>query len=251
MSKNEPRVESVHRALVLVTVLLREGSISVTEAAMLLDVNASTAYRLLSTLVADEFAAQRDGRRYQLGPALGGVRPLERVPSVDPAFRFGLEALHRRTRETVHVATLLGTQVRYIEGIEASEGGLRFSLRVGAAMPAHLSAGGKALLADLSDAEVEARYSMAGSGRRGRRDEVDLPTLRQQLAQVRDERVAWNFEESEAGVVGMAIAVGERGVSRAALSIGVPAARYTRAAGLRWSDDLTDIAEVIARMRRG
>ncbi len=250
MSKNEPRVESVHRALVLVTVLLREGSISVTEAATLLDVNASTAYRLLSTLVADEFATQREGRRYQRGPALGGVRPLERAPSVEPAFRFGLEALHRRTQETVHLATLLGTQVRYVEGIEATGGGLRFSLRVGAVMPAHLSAAGKALLADLPDSDVEARYSMAGASRRVAGDPIDVLTLRQQLAQVRDERVAWNFEESEAGVVGMAIAVGEPGGSRAALSVGVPAAHYTRESGQRWSADLIEIAAVITRMRR-
>src|SRR4051794_27093606 len=79
-----PRVESVHRALVLLKHMADQGSISVTEASGILEVNPSTAQRLLVTLVGDGFAEQAAQRRYVPGPeyhrgAIGNAPPSLRV----------------------------------------------------------------------------------------------------------------------------------------------------------------------------
>ena len=245
--RNEaPRVESVHRALVLLKLLIDERSLSVGEAAVALGVNASTASRLLATLAQDGFAVQGEGRRYLVGPALHNPALATPTGQVTTTLRPALEALFERTGETVHLATLVGTRIQHLDGIEATSQFLRFGLRVGVWLPAHITSGGKALLADLTDEEVEARYALAKAGPRGHHLDVDVPALLEQLADVRETRIAWNFEESELGLAAMSISVGQFGGQRAALSIAVPIARYTRELGEKWSRDLRAIADEVA-----
>lgn len=241
------RVESVHRALTLLKLVLAEGSISVTEAGNAIGINASTAYRLLSTLEQDGFVTRREDRRYITGTALRAATPGEPVPSLTSKLRPYLERLFERTGETVHVATLAGTRIQHLDGIEASTHSLRFSLRVGVWLPAHVTAGGKVLLADLADEEVDARYHMALAGPRGRRIKVDLASLHAQIEDVRASRVAWNFEESEPGIAALAVSTGDLDGQRAAISVALPIARFTKEKGERWTRHLIEIAHEIRR----
>lgn len=240
--KERPPVHSVHRALALVKLILDEGSVGVTEAARALGVNPSTAYRLLGTLVLQGFAARGADKRYVVGPVLRLPHAAYPAPSLAMRLRPFLEKLFDRTGETVHVATLAGTQVQHIDGIEATAHSLRFGLRVGVWLPAHLTAAGKALLAELSDEEVDARYQMALAGPRGRRIRVDLASLHEQLEDVRDTRIGWNFEESEPGIAALAIATGDLSGQRAAISISIPIARFTRDKGQRLAAELVRVA---------
>jgi IclR family acetate operon transcriptional repressor len=243
--KDAPRVESVHRALVLLKLIIEDGSISVTEAAAALEVNASTAQRLLVTLVHDGFAIQREDRRYGDGSALAHVGASGTTPQLTTQLRPALEKLFDRVGETVHLATLVGTRIQNIDGIEASWHPLRFGSRVGVWLPAHITSGGKALLADLSDGEVDARYKMALTSPRAHSVEVDLVSLHEQLEDIRDSRIAWNFEESEPGLAAMSISVGAQHGPRAALSVALPIARFTKELGAKWSADLIEIADEI------
>lgn len=106
------------------------------------------------------------------------------------------------------------------------------------------------LLAQLDDADVRARYALAASGPRGARDVADLAALLEELAEIRESGIAWNFEDSEDGVTGLAIAVGPRGGAQAALTIGVPAARFDAALGVKLVRDLREVAEAVARSDR-
>lgn len=244
--KEGPRVESVHRALVLLKLLIEETSLGVTEAATALDVNASTAQRLLATLVTDGFAVQRSDRRYRVGPALQNPLLTRSVPSVADNLRPAMEALFERTGETVHLSTLVGTRIQHIDGIEATAHSLRFGLRVGVWMPAHVSSGGKVLMAELTDEEVLARYRMASSAPASQYRDVDFVALLEQLDDVRESRMAWNFGQSEPGVAALSIAVGVPGGHRAALSVAVPIARFTKENGEKWADDLRAISDMVA-----
>lgn len=248
--KDASRVESVHRALVLLKILVEEGSLGVTEAASALDVNASTAQRLLATLVHDGFAVQAKDRRYLVGPAMQNPGLATRVPQLTDRLRPALEELRYRTGETVHLAGLVGTRVLHLDGIEARTHVLRFGLRVGVWLPAHVTSSGKALLADLSDEEVDARYKTVLAGARGQHVDVDLESLHDQLDDIRESRIAWNFEESEPGVAALSISLGEFGGQRVALSIALPVARYTRERGENWSQDLIEVATAVGAMRQ-
>lgn len=247
MIRKSPPIQSVHRALTLIKLVISEGSIAQTEAAAALDVNPSTAYRLLSTLEAQGCVVRADNKRYSVGPALLVLRSGGPQPSLVARLRPSLEQLFDRTDETVHLATLAGTQIQHLDGIEATRHSLRFGLRVGVWLPAHRTAAGKVLLAELPDEEVDARYKMAMASPRGRRMDVDLVSLHQQLDDVRDTRIGWNFEESEPGIAAMAISMGVLDGQRAAISISLPIARFTKDRGRIWAVELISLADNLQR----
>jgi len=198
--------------------------VSVTEAANTLDVHPATAQRLLMTLVGDDFARQGDKRRYYVGPALSRISG--QGVSLREHMRPHLEYLYNATEETVHLGTLIGTEVHHPDCIEATQL-LRFGSRVGVRVPAHATSEGKSMLAELPWAEVESRYRVAMSGRTERTPQVDLSSLREQLALTRDQGYATNFEESEPGIAAFAISLGRIEGEHCSLSIAMPIARYT------------------------
>jgi IclR family acetate operon transcriptional repressor len=208
--------------------MAEEGSLSVTEAARALDVNPSTAQRLLATLAADGFARQGARKRYEPGPAFlqpGMARP---APPLRTRVRPYLERLFERVGETVHLATLVGTEIHHLDGIEATSHPLRFSLRTGVKLPAHVTSAGKAMLAELPRDEVDARYGVALSGARGRELDIDLGRIHQELDKTRRQNIGVNFEESEVGVAAFAVSLGVINGERAAFSIAMPFARYAQ-----------------------
>lgn len=240
-----PRVEAVHRALALLTLMAEEGSLSVTEAAEALDVNPSTAQRLLATLVGDGFATQGARKRYEPGPALLRPGMAVTVPPLRARLRPYLERLFERVGETVHLATLVGTEIHHLDGIEATAHALRFGLRTGVTLPAHTTSAGKAMLAGLPDAEVDARYHVALSGPRGREMRIELEQLHAQLDRTRRQKIGANFEESEAGVAAFAVSLGVIDGERAAFSIAMPFARYSRGDAARFGGHLLTTAQEV------
>lgn len=225
-TRGAPPVDSVDRALQLLTVLHDGTELSVTDAAQRLGVVPSTAYRLLSALVYRGFAIQGSDRRYRIGPVLRTTRaePLT-LSALRAAAHPALERLHRAVGETVQLMVLQGPYIRFIDGIE-SELPLRVGVRTGDKMPAHCSAGGKAILAALSAAELDAVY-------RGHFPDwptariTNLASLRRHLAQVRKNGYGTNSEETEQGVSGIGMTIHDAlGRPIAAFTIAIPSARY-------------------------
>lgn len=244
--RNPARVESVHRALVLLKLMAEQGTIGVTQAAQALDVNASTAQRLLATLALDGFAEQDDARRYRPGPALSHAGFVQTIPELRRLLRPYLERLYERIGETVHIATLVGTRIQHLDGIESTHA-LRFGLRVGVWLPAHLTAGGKALLADVRDDEIEARYRMAATGIQRLEYSIDMAAFLTEINQVRRTRIATNFEASEPGVAAYAISTGEINGERAALSVALPIARFDPQLAEQHFSALREIVDEVRR----
>ena len=246
VSKGGPqRIEAVHRALVLLKLMADEGSLSVTEAASALDVNPSTAQRLLATLADDGFARQGERKRYEPGPAFLRPSRAHISPPLRDRLRPYLERLFERVGETVHLATLIGTEIHHLDGVEATFHPLRFGLRTGVRLPAHLTSAGKAMLADLPRDEVDARYQVALSGVRGRDLQVDLERLHAELEKTRRNRIGTNFEESETGVAAFAVSLGVIDGERAAFSIAMPHARYSQDEGRKYAAHLVTTAEEV------
>lgn len=238
-----PRVEAVHRALILLKVMTREGSVSVTEAAKMLEVNPSTAQRLLATLVGDGFAQQEGTRRYAPGPELLRAGALQVAAPLRTRTRPYLERLFTRVGETVHLATLIGTEIHHLDGIEATTHALRFGLRTGVVLPAHVTSAGKAMLADLPPAEVEARYRIDAEGTGGSRAGADLSRIHQELDKTRRQGIGANFEESEDGVAAFAVSLGVIDGQHAAFSIAMPSARFVTEDAKRLAARLMRTAE--------
>ncbi|MEZ3158997.1 IclR family transcriptional regulator [Microbacterium sp. BWT-B31] len=244
-------VESVDRALILLEALHDGEILGVSDAAARLDVAPSTAHRLLASLVFRGFAVQDRDRRYRLGPALA-ARPAEplTLSTLRAHAHPVLERLHEQTGETVQLMVLHRRNIRFIDGIEC-ELPLRVGVRVGDEMPAHCSAGGKALLAALSSADLDALYQQ-GLPPWPTAKYSDLPSLKRHLARVRAAGHGANHEETEQGVSGLGVAVLDdlrRPV--AAITVAVPSARFaTRSATSLREPLAAAVAELQERMQR-
>lgn len=209
----------------------------VNQASRSLGLSRSTVHRLLATLVAYGYVEQDpQTRAYLPGPALTGIG-LAAVQggAVNSSARSALDALATATGETVHVMVLRGDHVLCLDSIESSRP-VHTPSRIGWNLPSHSTAGGKALLAELSDAEVEGIFPEPMLQGLTRTSPVRRVDLLADLELVRARGYATNFGESEPDV--SAVAVVLRNASRramASLSVTAPLARvddeWTRETG--------------------
>lgn len=211
-------LESVDNALRLLQMLRDVGALRLKEAAQELDIAPSTAHRLLSMLVYRGFAVQDEKRRYHPGPAMG-AGPAKRgwTREFTDICRPHMEALSLACGETVHLEVRVGTQVRFLASVE-STAMLRVGDRQGQVLPAELTSGGRALLAELPDDVLEALYPAE-----------QVATLRKDLAGIRAAGFALNVEQTEEGLAAFGVAVhNQAGRAVAAVTVAVPSVRYRR-----------------------
>ena len=241
-----PPIESVDRALQLVSMLRAERTMTVSRAAERLGVAPSTAHRLLAALVHRGYATQGRDRSYRAGPELADrADPSSSLGALRLNLRPALELLHDRTGETAELMALQGGDVCFVDGIE-SIAPLRVTARIGDLMPAHCAAGGKALLAELSEDALDTLYT-DGLPPWPTAQVTDLGKLKRQLRTVRREGYATNLEETEQGVCGIGVPVhdeAERAV--ASFVVAVPSARFERADLPRYVEVLRAAADAAA-----
>lgn len=146
-------IQSVDRALTVLSLLARHGELGVAELAALLEVHRSTAFRLVTTLERHELVEQPTGRgRYRLGVGvlrLAGATNarLDIVERGRPVTRRLAEELG----ETVNITVLSGHEAPYVDQAAAGAA-LRPRNWVGQRIPLHATSNGKVLLAHVSDA---------------------------------------------------------------------------------------------------
>jgi DNA-binding IclR family transcriptional regulator len=123
------------------------------------DLPRSTAYHLLQTMVEEGFVDHlEDEHRFALGVAAFEVgsgysrqEPLQRLA------RRLLVSVVDRTHQSAHFAVLHGRDVLYVVE-ERAPGRASLVTDVGVRLPAHLTASGRAILADLPPAQVRALF---------------------------------------------------------------------------------------------
>lgn len=244
--RNEPSdgLRSVDSALVLLTALHQEGAMRVTDAASRLEVSVSTAHRLLTALVRRGFAEHLADRRYGPGwlPQEGGS-PRAEVARLREAALPGMRRLVDAWEETVNLNLLVQDRVRFVATVECRQL-LRVGDRTGRTLPAHLSSGGKAMLAMLSPAELESTLRDVGA--------AELKHVREELRSIRRRGYALNDQQTETGVTAIGVALPRvAGMSLASIALAMPAARFSTDRLAVWSADLTDAARDIAEVMRG
>jgi IclR family acetate operon transcriptional repressor len=240
--KNKPAyaIASVDSALLLASLLQQEEPMRVTDAAARLGVSVSTAHRLLGMLVYRDFAEQLPDRRYGAGPVLrrGQVQPAS-VTALREAALPHLRKLVDELGETANVLIQAGPDVRFVATVECDQI-LRVGDRTGRTLPAHLSSGGKAVLAALDREQLAAALRPL--------DDAASARVQRELRTVRRRGFAVNDQETEAGLTAVGVAVpAAGGFTGAALSLAAPTARCSRDRLAVWAAALVGAAEAIAR----
>jgi DNA-binding IclR family transcriptional regulator len=190
-------------------------------------IHPSTAYRLLQRLAARGLVGRVDGRyaiglrAFELGAAWS------RGSSVAATAKPVMERLVAAVNETAHLGVLDGSEVAYVEKVESNHA-VHTRSQIGRRMPAHSTAVGKALLAFLDDAELDARRAQPLT-RRTENTILTWPELDRELAATRERGYSIDDAENEDGVrcVGAPI-FGYEGRLVASLSISAPAQRFPR-----------------------
>jgi DNA-binding IclR family transcriptional regulator len=220
-------IESVDNALRVLSLFSVHEVLRVKAVAEYLGVATGTAHRLLAMLVYRGYLAQDPVTRlYKPGVVLleVGLQAVQRSSLRGTAASY-LNALSRELDETIHLATLEGTDVLYIDGRESSKT-LRVTSRAGTLRPAHCTSVGKALLAELSREHILELYPEEELPQESPRSISSRSQLLMVLDDVRSRGYALNFSELEEGIGSVGVAVrDEHGRPVAALGAGAPMAR--------------------------
>ncbi|QWF22405.1 IclR family transcriptional regulator [Nocardioides sp. LMS-CY] len=236
-----PPLESVDRALQLIEALRDGRTLTVKAAAEMLGVAPSTAHRLLNALRYREFARQVDDRGYRAGPALSGEDEAFTPEELTVAARPALELLHDRTDESSQLMIRRGTDIQFLDGVESTRP-LRVAVRIGDRIPAHCSAGGKALLARLDGPAFDQLYAQ-GLPLWPTASITTTGDLRRHLQGVRRCGYGVNQDETEDAVSGIGVVVTDpSGHPVAALTLAVPSARFDRRQVTGYLDALGEAA---------
>lgn len=188
-----------------------------------------TVYRIAALLVdAGLLLREAEGKRYAPGPRLASLALATLTHDAWRAPRHAiLKALVAEIGETCNLTLLDGTEVVYLDRVEAAWP-LRLHFQTGSRVPAHCSASGKLLLALLPARErrrildaLPFSYHTANTITRKRDFEVALK-------QIRRERLSTDNEEYLDGTVCVAVPVESAGRRvPAALAVHAPTTRMT------------------------
>ena len=222
--------KTLDRALTLLLEVARADArgLTLSECASVLGYSKATAHRMLRTLARHEFLRHDE----ELGTFTLGITNLrlgtEFLEHLDlrrealPALR----DLAESTGETVHLGRVSGCDVVYIEKVESSQAVRMFS-RVGDTMPAYSTGVGKAILAFLSEDELE-RHLPPILAPRTSGTFTDPAALRAELNRTRRRGFSIDNIENEEGIRCTGAPVFDHtGRVQASISVAGPAVRMT------------------------
>ncbi len=217
-----PNIQSVARTLDILEAMKQEArGQSLAELGRHVNLHRATIHRILTTLERRGYVEQNQvTRRYHLG-----LRLLELGSAYwnqNDLTRLGQPVLDRVTADTGHTSYLgiLDRHQFVIVAVAYLGLGLKVVTRVGNHRPIHATAGGKMLLACLSDDMLDAFLSTHRFTFVTQNTITSSAVLRQELEIVRQRGYAMNHEESIPGVTGVAVPVRDpAGQVRAALAM--------------------------------
>lgn len=217
-------VQAIARAAHVLRALERapEG-IGLADLAATVELPKSTVHRLLAALAAEDLV--------ELGPE-GTARLGSGLVRLGAATRRGLRfrlapvmlRLRRELDETVDLAILEGDAVTFVEQFPAPHR-LRAVSGVGTSFPAHCTANGKALLAALTDEEVELLLPTRLE-RFTERTITSRSGLLAELREIRERGVAFDIEEHTEGICAIGAAVADPAGPAGAISVPIPTQRF-------------------------
>jgi DNA-binding IclR family transcriptional regulator len=219
-------VQVVQRVAAILFALRSEPEgLSLSEIANRVGLARSTVHRLVTALEHERLVTSASpSGGFRLGPALASL-----VVAASQHFTLAmhphLASLSRELNETVDLAVREHDRVLFVDQVAASTQRLRAVSAVGAIFPAHCTANGKALLARLTDDELE-RLLPARLERLTPQTITLRSKLLEELETVRSEGVAYDREEHTKGICAVGVAVVPADAPITAISVPLPSQRF-------------------------
>lgn len=225
---SENILQSVDAALQMIELLGKHSPIGVADAAKMMGIGKSTAYRLLSTLEYRGFVKKDENAKFRLGLKVVylGSLVLDTFDIVKVAHPH-LEELSRRIEETVHLVVLEeNNNACFIDKVVCQSTSFRMESTVGAQKSAYSTATGKVLLAFRDHAFQLAYASQTAFTRYTEHTLCDGEALLRELSHIRTQGYGFDAEESEEGLYCVAAPLFDySGQAVAAISVSGPSVR--------------------------
>lgn len=225
VTNDKSQVQVIARAATILRALEEENSgLSLGQIAKRVNLARSTVQRIVAALETEKLviAATPNGR-VRLGPTILRLAASVRSDFIALARPF-LEKLSEELHETVDLSTVKKDHLVFIDQVIGAQR-LRTVSAVGETFPLTCSANGKAYLAQLSDAAVEALIGRSYESRTPKTITA-IGTLLAELKTVRRTGVAFDREEHTAGICAAGVAMHDPLGNAVAISVPVPSQRF-------------------------
>ncbi|MCZ8271583.1 MAG: IclR family transcriptional regulator [Beijerinckiaceae bacterium] len=202
-------MKSVRNAMKALELFIEQNpSVSVSQVSEHLGLPRSSASRLMSAMRESGMIEQEQkGGHYRpglLAYRLGSAYAAHRSPR--ETMRSAMQELATQTRHSCWLSTLSGTEISILEGIHGGYP-IRLVVEIGSQLPAHATAGGKALLARKADAQVRALFGQARLEGFTDRTITSVEDLLAELAVIRHNKWAATNQEMIEGITSYAISI--------------------------------------------
>lgn len=228
---SETNVQSVDRALTLLEVLSdHEDGLGITEISTKIELHKSTVHRLLGTLINKGYVQKiSSGNKYKLTMKLFelGRKTVDKIDVIKISRPY-LESLRNDIKEVVHLVVRDGTDIVYVDKVE-SENTIRMHSSIGKRSPMYCTSVGKALMAHMSDEEIENIWNESKIVKFTEYTITNLEDMKIEIEKIRSQGFSVDEQENEMGVrcVGAAI-LDYTGSPVAAISVSGPTNRVTK-----------------------
>lgn len=208
--------------------LAETGSAGLMEVSAALDLNKTTAHRVLNSLIYMGYAKQN--------PVNGRYEPTFKVVDIANQIMGKVDIVHivrpylrklmEATGETVHLVERDGIDAVYIDKVESLNNGIQMVSRIGSRIPLYCSGVGKAMVAEMDGREADEIWNHSEIVRLTPYTITDHYDFKTELQEIRKRGYALDNEENETGVRCIACSLKEpmRG-ARHAFSISAPVSR--------------------------
>ena len=239
-------VGSVVNAFTILEALYASNGAGITDLADELGVSKSTIHSHLQTLTDLGYVTKR-GTEYELGLRFltfgGYVRDRTNLYQIA---KEGADELAEETGELAAISTESSGENLYLYQVRGTNA-MSLDSHLGARLPLHCTATGKAILASMPEDRVEEIVDRVGLPRATENTITDRDTLQDELASIADRGVSVDDEERIEGMRGLACPIvhQEQEVVLGAIGVTGP---MNRMSGRRFEEDIPDLLTRIARM---
>lgn len=209
MTSSSSALGSVRRTLQILEVVAEHGGASAKEVADATGLPLPTVYRLIRDLLDGDYLVHiRGEKRFELGYKLHelGVSLHQQI-GVPREVRAQIAALHKQLDAAAYLAVHRGSQIVVVVTVDSPTCPRLSPLEFGYHEAAHATALGKILLANMDDEHRRLHLDPEPMPRYGPGTITTHAALDEQLAQVADRGVAWEYGEFQAGATCAAAAV--------------------------------------------
>jgi DNA-binding IclR family transcriptional regulator len=237
-------VRTTATSLEIVEVLVDLGEARIEDIAESLEIAPSTAHRHLQTLKTYGYVVNEKGT-YK--PGLQFLTVGGKLRASKPAFDLVKDSVYdlaKQTKERVQFEVEEQGE-RVFLFTDTGEHAVKADAKIGRRGPLHCSAAGKALLAEFPDSQVRYIIDQKGLPEITENTITETDELLEELKTIRQKGIAFNREESTAGLHAVASSVkGPNGELLGALSVSGPARRLS---GQRFNTEIPDLVRGAAQ----